>query len=271
MPALLPVAAGAPVQQLTVSRWPTLAGEASVSDGSSRGGTGGFPANIYAAQFGPNGDLWLSGDVLRRFTTDGRTVNVMGAFGGSAMETHAGPALGQPAFTSITAGSSLALTADGSAWLVSDALLQVRDGIVHIADTRRPTSVVSDGANGVYFTTSTQLFHRAAGGSSVLVAGTGATGQTGDGAAALKANFGYLTSVALAKDGSLFVLGDGELRRVRPGGTVTRVLGASGPGKSKSCASISAKAPIDTEYKLAASPLGGMFIVGCNRLVQVGH
>jgi DNA-binding beta-propeller fold protein YncE len=65
-----------------------------------------------------------------------------------------------------------------------------------------------------------------------VVAGTGTAGFSGDGGAGAEAQFDEPVSLALDRDGNLYVadIGNGRVRRVAPGGVITTVAQVPAPG-----------------------------------------
>ena len=253
---VLPVAKGQQAQRLEVAAWPSVPDEVQALALDS--------PTVQLAEMGPDGALWVQvfNEGLHRFDPDGHVVNITGSRSNVAPLTD-GPAIGQ---NGTVLGDQLAISADGTAWTTNAGhLARIRAGTVQIIgpDLTGVTSVVSDQHNGVYVGTARRLFHVGPDGAPTPVAE-----QT---------PFHRLSSLALAKDGSLFAVDGGRLRRVLPNGTVTTVAGTGTDSSDRAafCAepvpASAAGVPVSTMLSVAASPLGGVYLVGCNRLVQIGY
>jgi hypothetical protein len=257
LPVVVPATQGAPATMLTYDAWPSVSHElepvqrdATVAD---------------TARIGPDGALWVhfAGYGLRRLDPDGTATNITGVSNGDGQIAD-GPAMGQDPYP---VGEPTAISADGTVWVADGQLVRIRTGKLHVIDPslHGVASVVGDGRNGIYFGTATQVFHLTAAGVRTPI------GEQG--------HFTGVTSLALAKDGSLFVLDGAYLRRVRPNGSIDNVAGLGGTiagrGDPVFCArrvpTVAARVPISAAYDVIASPLGGVFLTGCNRLVQIGN
>jgi hypothetical protein len=252
-PVVLPAARGAAARRLTYTAWPSFARE---FDAAQR------PLSADAARIDQNGSLWVHyRDLgLRRLDVDGHASNLMG------LADADGAAFDGPAWLEdpIRPGTPLAVSADGTAWAATGFLLRLRDGKAHLMNVK-PTgirTVTSDGHDGVYFATSTRLFHLPRVGV----------------ATALPGAFHDVSSLAVAKDGSLFVLDKGRLLQVVKGHA--HVVAGDGSWAASDddrgmCSSpvgdIAARMPVSAIYHVIASPLGGAYLAGCERLVQVGY
>ena len=93
------------------------------------------------------------------------------------------------------------------------------------------------------------------------VAGTGADGTTGDGGPATKARLSAPTGVAATADGGFLVVDAGahRVRRVSPGGTITRVAGTGSPGWAGD-GGPAVSAQLNTPLGVAALPDGGFLV-----------
>ncbi len=261
LPALIPVERGAPVRQLIFGYGPTTPEEPSAFEGGFGGGAFVRPSSELAS----DGDLWIrTGDAIRRISTDGRTVNVVGGRG------RHGVADGEPALgpsLPLSAGRNFAVTSDGAVWVASSqGLFRAGDGVRHVIASKAVTSVVDDGSRGVYYSTPTQVFHRVASGATLQIS---------------PYIFDGIDSIARTSDGSVFVQDStGYLTRVRPGGSTSRVAGngkhpvVDHATETAFCAipppAAAAGLPLSVATRVIASPLGGLFVEGCNRLVQIG-
>ena len=256
-PAVVPAAQGQPARLLTYDAWPSMPHElgsvqtnAAVSD---------------VARIGPDGALWVhyAGYGLRRLDPDGHASNVTGTATSNGQIADAA-ALGQDPYT---LAEPTAISADGTVWVANGQLVRIRNDKLHIIDPslKGIDSLTGDGHNGVYFATATRVFHLTADGRRTAV------GE--------QAHFTGVSSLAVARDGSLFVLDGSYLRRVRPGGQIDNVAGrggtVAGRGDPVFCAmpvpADAARLPISAAYDVIASPLGGVYLTGCNRVVQIGY
>ena len=255
-PAVIPAAAGLPAQILTFSSWASVAHEvgvvqtdASVSD---------------VARIGPDGALYVhyAGYGLRRLGTDGTVSNVTGISNGDGSLAD-GSAIGQDPYT---VAEATAISNDGTVWVANGQLVRIKLGKLHIIDPtlQHIDSIADDGHSGVYFATDTRVFHLSAAGLRTEVAsGTTFTG---------------ISSLALAKDGNLYVLDGDTVRRVSASGEVDNVAGRGGTVAGRDdpvfCAlpvpSTAADMAVSAAYDVIASPLGGIYLTGCDRLVQIG-
>lgn len=101
----------------------------------------------------------------------------------------------------------------------------------HAAELDRPTAIVAAPDGTVYIADADQhRVQRVRGGTGddpavETYAGTGEGGYTGDEGPAAEAQLSYPTSLALAADGSLYVAGDGYVRRIGPDAVITTVTG----------------------------------------------
>ena len=93
------------------------------------------------------------------------------------------------------------------------------------------------------------------------VAGTGAEGTSGDGGPATSARLAAPTGVAVTADGGFLVADAGahRVRRVSPGGTITRVAGDGNPGATGDGGPAVA-AQLNTPLGVAALPDGGFLV-----------
>jgi hypothetical protein len=255
-PAVIPAGSGSPAQILTFSSWASVAHEvepvqtdATVSD---------------VARIASDGSLYVhyAGYGLRRLGTDGAVSTITGVSNGNGQLTN-GPAAGQDPYT---VAEPTVVSADGTVWVANGQLVRIRTGKLHIIDPslQDVRSVTDDGHNGVYFATATRVFHlTAAARRTELATGT---------------SFTDISSLAVAKDGSVYVLDADTVRRVIPGGEVDNVAGRGGTVAGRDdpvfCAlPVPAKAAdlaVSAAYDVIASPLGGVYLTGCNRLVQIG-
>jgi hypothetical protein len=257
LPVVIPAAAGATAQLLDYSSWPSVPHE--------YGPVAANATSSDTARIGPDGSLWvhLVGAGLRRLNPDGHATNIAGVASGDGQLADA-PAVGQDPYT---VGEPTAISADGTVWVANGQLIRIRNGKLHIIDPGLlgVDSVASDGHNGVYFGTATQVFH---------LTGQGSRRPIGE-----QAHFSGVTSLAVARDGSLFVLDGSYLRRVLTNGAVDEVAGRGGTVAGRDdpvfCAKpvppLAATLPVSAAYDVIASPLGGVYLTGCNRLVQVGY
>jgi hypothetical protein len=252
---VVPAAAGAPARRLTFTSWPSVAREfgpvapdAKVAD---------------LARLDAHGSLWVHypGVGLRRLDADGHVDNVMGIFRGEGSVID-GAAIDQDP---IAPDQSVTVNPDGTVWVAAGQLLRVRDDKLHRMNLSVDgvRAVTGDGHNGVYFSTGTRLFHLPQNGPAHALAGT----------------FTDISSLAVAPDGSLFVLDAGRLLRI-VGHAKARTVAGDGTlvasrDDPKFCTlpvpTTTAHLPVSAAYDVIASPLGGVYLTGCHRLVQVGY
>ena len=216
------------------------------------------------ARLGPDGALYVhyAGYGLRRLGADGEVSNVTGISNGNGQLAN-GASAGQDPYT---VAEPTVVSGDGTVWVANGQLVRIRNGRLHIID---PTlhgiaSIADDGHNGLYFATDTRVFHLTATEKRTEVgAGTTFTG---------------VSSLALAKDGSLYVLDADIVRRITATGEVDNVAGRGGTVAGRDdpifCAlpvrARAADLAVSAAYDVIASPLGGVYLTGCNRLVQIG-
>ena len=149
----------------------------------------------------PDGSVYLADttqNVIRRVGTDGRITRFAGQYGQAGNTGDGGPATSARIYGPV----GLAVAADGT--------LYFADQSAHVVRRIRPDGVIE------------------------RVAGTGVSGTSGEGVAALSADLKAPTSVAVGRDGSLFI-GDlsFRVRRVAPDGTIVTWAGiADQPGYS---------------------------------------
>ena len=256
-PAVVPAAQGQPARILSYDAWPSMPHEL--------GSVQRNATTSDVARIGPDGALWVhyAGYGLRELHPDGHVSNITGT-GTSNGQIADAAALGQDPYT---VAEPTAISADGTVWVANGQLVRIRNGKLHLIDPalKGIDSLAGDGHNGVYFATATRIFHLSAQGRRTSV------GE--------QARFTGVTSLAVAADGSLFVLDGSYLRRVRPNGAIDDVAGrggtVAGRGDPVFCAkpvpADAAGLPVSAAYDVIASPLGGVYLTGCNRVVQIGY
>jgi len=130
-----------------------------------------------------------------------------------------------------------------------------KDGTLYIADTGNHR-ICRVGRDGIIHT----------------VAGTGQPGYSGDGGPAVQARLTSPASVAVANDGTLYIVDTGNhvIRRVRPDGIIETVAGTGTPGFSGD-GGPAAKAQLHEPASLAVAVNGAIFIadMGNHRVRQI--
>lgn len=254
-PAVVPAITGQPAQRLAFTSWPSV--ERQFGPATTDGRTTDL------ARIDAHGSLWVhhQGIGLRRIDPDGHVDNVMGIFDGDGSATE-GPAIGQDP---IAPGQPMAVSPDGTAWVAAGHLLRMRNGKLHAMNLsiQGVRTVATDGHDGVYFSDGTRLFQQPQNG---LVR-------------QLPGSFTDLSSIAAARDGSLFLLDAGRLLRM-VGRAPARTIAGDGTSVAsrddpvfcaKPVTSSAATLPVSAAYDVIVSPYGGVYLTGCNRLVQVGY
>jgi len=106
------------------------------------------------------------------------------------------------------------------------------------------------------------------------VAGTGASGSSGDGGPATQASFSSPQGVAVAPDGSLYIAdtGTSRIRRVGPDGIITTVAGTGAPAFSGD-GGPATQAALNAPIGVAVAPDGSFYIADQNnhRIRRVGQ
>jgi hypothetical protein len=128
------------------------------------------------------------------------------------------------------------------------------NGIVYLADTgnHRVRKIAGDGTISTY-------------------AGTGVAGFSGDGGVATSAKLSSPSGLAVDPSGNLYIAdtGNGSIRKVTTGGTISTVAGSGVEG----CIGIggpATSAQIFQTYSVALSATGDMYIVGDSLVMKVG-
>ncbi len=182
--------------------------------------------NIYIADASPR----LDGSWIRKVTPAG-IINTLAGNGTQGFSGDGGPA-NQAALnfpTSVTVDSA------GNVYIADHFNFRVRKvtpaGIITtVAGTQAglyPYGVAVDSADNLYISTAYQIYMRAADGTLHLVAGTGGSGYSGDGAAASQALLNSPNGMAIDASGNLYVADAGNevIRRVTKAGTISTVAG----------------------------------------------
>jgi RHS repeat-associated protein len=225
-------------------------------------------AGIYAPDavaIAPDGTLFITtrGHRIRRVGLDGIITTIAGA-GTAGFSGDGGPATS----ARLNYPWSVAVGTDGALFIVDGYNHRIRrvglDGIITtiagtgtpgyggdggpatLAMLRDPSAVVV-GADGALFIADSSNYRiRRVGPDGVIttVAGTGTSGDSGDGGPATSARLNYPSGVAVGADGALFIADWRRIRRVGPDGVITRVAGTgtwgySGDGGPATAAMIS--------------------------------
>jgi hypothetical protein len=140
------------------------------------------------------------------------------------------------------------------------------------AQLNRPIFVAIDAADRLYISDENNYRIRRVNkvGTITTVAGTGRYGCGGDGGLAVDASLKNPGAIAIAPDGSLLI-SDGEcfrIRRVAPDGTISTLAGNGRHG----CAGVGhdvSRLRIGGDVGLTYGPDGDLYIVDCNRIIQV--
>jgi sugar lactone lactonase YvrE len=129
----------------------------------------------------------------------------------------------------------------------------------------QPHAIAKDPAGNVYFASLYSIFRVDPNGILTHVAGTGKSGDSGDGGPATRAQLTSPTALALDKDGSLYIADgfSGRIRKVSPKGLITTVAGSgkgsywnNGAGDGGPATS----APLYFPYQLAVDAAGNLYI-----------
>jgi uncharacterized protein (TIGR03437 family) len=188
-------------------------------------------------------------DRVRKVGADGIMSTVAGS-GSGGFSGDGGPA----ASAQLSSPSGVAVDASGNLYIADTANHRIRKvtvggtittvagngtagytgdgGPASGAELSSPTGLAVDSAGNVYVADSANSAVRriSAGGIITTVAGTGKGGQSDDGVPASAAALTHPVSVALDRDGDLFIAdaGDPRIRRVRPDGIIDTVAGWGG-------------------------------------------
>ncbi len=217
----------------------TVAGTGAAGYGGDGPATQAWLYNPYDITLGPDGSLYIAdtgNHRIRRVGPDGIITTVVST-GGSGDGGDGGPAtqarLNQP--------RGLALGPDGSLYIADNGNHRVR----------------RVGPDGIITT----------------VAGTGASGYSGDGGSATQAQLGYPTGIALGPDGSLYIAdaGNNRVRRVGPDGIITTVAGTGALGHGGD-GGPATQAQLGYPTGIALGPDGSLYIADRNnsRIRRVG-
>ena len=129
----------------------------------------------------------------------------------------------------------------------------------------QPHAIASDSTGNVYFASLYSIFKMDPNGSLTHVAGTGRSGDSGDGGPATKAQLTSPTALALDKDGNLFIADgfSGRVRKVSPQGVITTVAGNGQGGTWNNGAGDggpATSAPLFHPYQLAVDGDGNLYL-----------
>jgi RHS repeat-associated protein len=228
---------------------------------------------------GPDGSVFFAdygNHRIRRVTLDG-TITTFAGTGVASYSGDGGPATAAQLDYPI----DVALGRDGSLFLADHLNNRVRrvapDGrIATVAGNGTATSggdggpataaglaypsgvdLGSDGA--LYIATSFRIRRVAPDGMITTIAGTGASGYSGDGGPATAATLGSVKDVALGHDGSIYIAESNRVRRVGPDGVIstfagTGVSGSAGDGGPATAAQLT------QPTQLAVGPDGTVYI-----------
>jgi RHS repeat-associated protein len=111
-------------------------------------------------------------------------------------------------------------------------------------------------------------------GTITTVAGTGVSGNSGDGGPAAQARLANPRGLDIGPDGSLYIAdsNNGRIRRVGPDGIITTVSGGGNPADGMGDGGLATQAKLDLPYDVAVGPDGNLYIADFQhfRVRQVG-
>ncbi len=257
-------------------------------NGDDRPATQALLQNPSDVELGPDGSLYIADQAnyrIRKVSPQG----VISTIAGTGLPGYTGDD-GTPATASrIQLVYGIALAPDGSLYFTQEGSVGQNAYVRRVTTDGRTELVVGPSANladplgidvapngDVYFAESGANRQRvlkvlAKGGCCDLVAGTGVRGHSGDGGPATSAQLRGPSDVAIAPDGSVYILEDTEfLRHVTPDGTITTIAGGGPPG-TLGDGGAAKQGFINTPRGLALAPDNSILIaeLGDNRIRRV--
>jgi uncharacterized protein (TIGR03437 family) len=254
-----------------------IAGNEWVGDGGPA--TAALLVHVEGLAVDLDGNLYISdadGHRVRKVTRDGK-ISTFAGTGVRGLAGDGGPAtaaqlntpygiaadprgglyiadLGNARLRRVDLDGRITTVAGGGELAAADA----EGGAATMARLLAPRNVAVDALGNVYFSdfAAHSVYRLLFGSSLVRVAGTGASGYSGDNAAATRARLSFPTALAIASDGTLYI-GDSQNHVIRKvvNGTISTII------------------RVTTPTGMALDPFGGLYIAdsGAGRAIRLAH
>jgi len=224
----------------------------------------GFPSGL---ALDSKGNLYISdgGNArVRKVSPDGIITTVVG----NGTRGYSGDG-GSGSSAQITNPRGLAVDADGNLYISDTNTVRKvsAGGTISTAAPYRAVGVAVDNGGNIYVVDYTAIRRVSPDGSVRTVAGgTGIIGDGGDGGPATSAAFIGPTTVALDRDGNLYIGDVSRVRRVSPDGIVNTVAGGGKNGPGDGGPAINGDIAVQS---IAIDSFGNLYIAGHGRVRKV--